>query len=147
MYDCKTCACLDNKPKARKFAANPLGKSSAFRSSAFISVFTTLFAVAIFSFSFCDGIAFCSTIPIYFWQNASPIRLLDVAKKTSDLLVFSLVLLAGFEPARYRYRGILSPLRLPISPQQQNFRVFLQFYIDLLGYYIIKYLCCQVLIY
>ena len=40
---------------------------------------------------------------------ASPIRLFDVAKKTSGLLVFSLVLLAGFEPARYRYRGILSP--------------------------------------
>ena len=45
-------------------------------------------------------------------------------KKTSGLLVFSVVLLAGFEPARYRYRGILSPLRLPVSPQQQNFRVF-----------------------
>ena len=28
-----------------------------------------------------DGIAFCSTIPICFWQNASPIRLLDVEKK------------------------------------------------------------------
>ena len=55
---------------------------------------------------------------------ASPIRLLDVAKKTSGSLVFSLVLLAGFEPARYHYRGILSPLRLPVSPQQQNFRVF-----------------------
>ena len=43
-----------------------------------------------------DGIAFCSTFPIYFWQNASPIRLFDVAKKTSDLLVFFVVLLIGF---------------------------------------------------
>ena len=30
-----------------------------------------------------------------------------------------LVLMAGLEPARYCYRGILSPLRLPISPHQQ----------------------------
>ena len=29
---------------------------------------------------------------------------------------FSLVPVAGLEPARYRYRWILSPLRLPISP-------------------------------
>ena len=63
---------------------------------------------------------------------ASPIRLFDVAKKTSGLLVFSLVLLAGFEPARYRYRGILSPLRLPVSPQQHS-----------VIYYIIIRLCCQ----
>ena len=27
--------------------------------------------------------------------------------------------LAGLEPARYFYRGILSPLRLPIPPQRQ----------------------------
>ena len=38
-----------------------------------------------------DGIAFCSTFPIYFWQNASPIRLFDVAKKTSLSLVFFVV--------------------------------------------------------
>ena len=41
-------------------------------------------------------------------------------KKTSGLLVFSVVLLAGFEPARYRYRGILSPLRLPIPPHRHK---------------------------
>ena len=29
---------------------------------------------------------------------------------------------AGVEPARYRYRGILSPLRLPISPSGQRGR-------------------------
>ena len=29
-----------------------------------------------------------------------------------------LVPLAGLEPARYRYRGILSPLCLPIPPQR-----------------------------
>ena len=29
-----------------------------------------------------------------------------------------MVLTTGFEPAWYRYRGILSPLRLPISPHQ-----------------------------
>ena len=28
---------------------------------------------------------------------------------------------AGIEPARYFYRGILSPLRLPISPHGQSF--------------------------
>ncbi len=27
---------------------------------------------------------------------------------------------AGFEPARYKYRGILSPLRLPIPPIRQS---------------------------
>lgn len=32
-----------------------------------------------------------------------------------------LVPLAGLGPARYRYRGILSPLCLPISPQRQIF--------------------------
>ena len=29
------------------------------------------------------------------------------------------VLVAGLEPARYLYRGILSPLRLPIPPQRR----------------------------
>ena len=28
------------------------------------------------------------------------------------------VLVAGLEPARYLYRGILSPLRLPIPPHE-----------------------------
>ena len=31
-----------------------------------------------------------------------------------------LVLMAGLEPARYCYRGILSPLRLPIPPHQRT---------------------------
>ena len=31
-----------------------------------------------------------------------------------------LVLVTGLEPVRYFYRGILSPLCLPISPHQQN---------------------------
>ncbi len=31
----------------------------------------------------------------------------------------NLVPLTGFEPVRYCYRGILSPLCLPISPQRQ----------------------------
>ena len=35
-----------------------------------------------------------------------------------------LVLMAGLEPARYCYRGILSPLRLPISPHQQMQHLF-----------------------
>ena len=30
-----------------------------------------------------------------------------------------MVLVTGLEPVRYCYRGILSPLRLPISPHQQ----------------------------
>ena len=32
-----------------------------------------------------------------------------------------MVPLAGLEPARYRYRGILSPLCLPIPPQRHIF--------------------------
>ena len=31
---------------------------------------------------------------------------------------FRVVLVAGLEPARYLYRGILSPLRLPIPPHE-----------------------------
>ena len=31
-----------------------------------------------------------------------------------------LVLETGIEPVRYRYRGILSPLRLPVPPLQRN---------------------------
>ena len=31
-----------------------------------------------------------------------------------------MVPLTGFEPVRYRYRGILSPLRLPVSPQRHR---------------------------
>ena len=30
------------------------------------------------------------------------------------------VLVAGLEPARYLYRGILSPLRLPIPPHERE---------------------------
>ena len=30
---------------------------------------------------------------------------------------------AGIEPARYFYRGILSPLRLPISPPGHSFKL------------------------
>jgi hypothetical protein len=30
-----------------------------------------------------------------------------------------MVLVTGLEPVRYRYRGILSPLRLPIPPHQR----------------------------
>ena len=33
----------------------------------------------------------------------------------------SLVPLTGVEPVRYFYRGILSPLRLPIPPQRHSF--------------------------
>ena len=32
---------------------------------------------------------------------------------------YALVPLVGVEPTRYRYRGILSPVRLPIPPQRQ----------------------------
>lgn len=32
-----------------------------------------------------------------------------------------MVLMAGLEPARYRYRGILSPLCLPIPPHQRSY--------------------------
>ena len=49
-----------------------------------------------------------------------PFGLLFVVKKDEPLARLFLVLLAGFEPARYHYRGILSPLRLPVSPQQHS---------------------------
>ena len=35
-------------------------------------------------------------------------------------IAFDLVPLAGVEPARYRYRRILSPLRLPIPSQRHK---------------------------
>ena len=37
----------------------------------------------------------------------------------SLLAGIKIVRVAGLEPARYRYRGILSPLCLPIPPQRQ----------------------------
>ena len=49
------------------------------------------------------------------WLQVRP--LLQEKEKQKTLLFF-LVLMAGLEPARYCYRGILSPLRLPISPHQ-----------------------------
>ena len=39
------------------------------------------------------------------------------SKKDEPLARLFVVLLIGLEPIRYFYRGILSPLRLPISPQ------------------------------
>ena len=41
---------------------------------------------------------------------------------------------AGLEPARYFYRGILSPLCLPIPPLGHNYILF-----SLCGYYNSKY--------
>ena len=38
-----------------------------------------------------------------------------------------MVLVAGLEPARYFYRGILSPLRLPIPPLGHGFLLSFQF--------------------
>ena len=37
-----------------------------------------------------------------------------------ESLSIKIVRVAGLEPARYRYRGILSPLRLPIPPYPQT---------------------------
>ena len=37
-----------------------------------------------------------------------------------------MVLVAGLEPARYLYRGILSPLRLPIPPHERLFFVLIK---------------------
>jgi hypothetical protein len=37
-------------------------------------------------------------------------------QKNRQIGGFFLVPRAGLEPARYHYRGILSPMRLPISP-------------------------------
>ena len=36
------------------------------------------------------------------------------------LAYIKLVLVTGLEPVRYCYRGILSPLRLPVPPHQPN---------------------------
>ena len=45
------------------------------------------------------------------------------AKRANNFgcLLFLMVPLAGVEPARYHYHWILSPARLPISPQRQNY--------------------------
>ena len=46
---------------------------------------------------------------------------LQAIKKTKATRPWSfLVLETGIEPVRYRYRGILSPLRLPVPPLQRN---------------------------
>ena len=49
-------------------------------------------------------------------------------KADQNWSAFILVPLAGLEPARYRYRGILSPLCLPIPPQRQLADSCLQVY-------------------
>ncbi len=36
---------------------------------------------------------------------------------------YPMVLVTGLEPVRYYYRGILSPLRLPISPHQRTHNI------------------------
>ena len=48
---------------------------------------------------------------------------------TPAYLVFApiMVLVTGLEPVRYCYRGILSPLRLPISPHQHNTYILIDF--------------------
>lgn len=51
-----------------------------------------------------------------------------------DWTGFILVPLIGVEPIRYRYRGILSPVRLPIPPHRQ---------VDYLRYYKKKKGTCQ----
>ena len=50
-------------------------------------------------------------------------------KKTRKLVVCEsfFVPREGVEPSRYRYRRILSPLRLPIPPSGQNFYLCLSF--------------------
>ena len=41
-----------------------------------------------------------------------------IEKNTPEGVFFSMVPLVGLEPTRYRYHWILSPARLPISPQR-----------------------------
>ena len=50
------------------------------------------------------------------WLQVRPLVKKHQGEETT-LMFF--MLMAGLEPARYCYRGILSPLRLPISPHQQ----------------------------
>ena len=51
----------------------------------------------------------------------------DKHKKSLILIKLNILLVpeAGIEPARYRYRWILSPVRLPVSPlgQRANYKL------------------------
>ena len=51
-------------------------------------------------------------------RHAQGYFLIRIKKKDTEKVSFFLVLVTGLEPVRYCYRGILSPLRLPISPHQ-----------------------------
>ena len=44
-------------------------------------------------------------------------------ENTNSFPSFFMVPLTGVEPVRYLYRGILSPLRLPIPPQRHGYEV------------------------
>jgi hypothetical protein len=56
------------------------------------------------------------------------LRLSDAKKPRQplDCLDFGSMPLTGIEPVRYRYRGILSPLRLPVPPQRHNICIVAQ---------------------
>ena len=48
-----------------------------------------------------------------------PSARVDLVEKSTPKRAFFVVPLTGLEPVQYRYRGILSPLCLPIPPQRQ----------------------------
>ena len=74
----------------------------------------------IFSKKLCGNRREKSPIPVPERQRKMPLP----AKKQKTAILFPkwlfLVPLTGLEPVRYRYRGILSPLCLPISPQRRT---------------------------
>ena len=58
-----------------------------------------------------------------FLNGLSSPTIYDTKKRTPRWGVRFLVPLTGLEPVQYRYRGILSPLCLPISPQRRGYQL------------------------
>ena len=63
----------------------------------------------------------CLRLSVYCYINQAVFKIEKTPSGGRGCLLF-VVPGAGVEPARYSYRGILSPLRLPISPSGQRGR-------------------------
>ena len=61
--------------------------------------------------------------PACFLNGLSSPTIYDTKKRTPRWGVRFLVPLTGLEPVQYHYRGILSPLCLPISPQRRGYQL------------------------
>ena len=69
----------------------------------------------------------------YFWEPYINSQVHQIDKKRVRIKPFSLtrtllVPLIGLEPIRYHYHRILSPARLPISPQRHLIYLFVDFF-------------------